>query len=58
MSFRVNSRSGEPCIRGHQRKGTEVCFADGSVRFVAEDHHPGLVKSLLTANGGEDVSED
>jgi hypothetical protein len=61
MTFRVNDRSGKPGIRGHQiaslEKGAVVAFADGRPRLLTPDTEPQLVRSLLTANGGEDLSD-
>ncbi len=45
---------------GHHPQGTNVCFADGSGRFLKETIKPKTLRELLTRNGGEvvDPSED
>jgi prepilin-type processing-associated H-X9-DG protein len=40
------------------RKGTNVAFADGSVRFFRETIKPAVFRALLTYAGGEVISSD
>jgi prepilin-type processing-associated H-X9-DG protein len=43
---------------GMRAKGTNVGFADGSVRFLHETISPRLLRALLTRNGTEVISAD
>ena len=43
---------------GVRGKGTDVGFADGSVRFLYETISPRVLRALLTRNGGEVISAD
>ena len=54
-SFRINDPNGKGISSDHPG-WAGVAFADGSVRFLADDLDPKLVKALITINGGEDVS--
>jgi hypothetical protein len=56
MSFRINDPNGNG-ISSYHPGVAGAAFADGSIRFLADDLDPKLVKALLTINGGEDVSE-
>jgi prepilin-type N-terminal cleavage/methylation domain-containing protein/prepilin-type processing-associated H-X9-DG protein len=38
--------------------GANICFTDGSVRFVKETTHPAIVRALITRAGGEVISAD
>jgi prepilin-type N-terminal cleavage/methylation domain-containing protein/prepilin-type processing-associated H-X9-DG protein len=38
--------------------GANMCFTDGSVRFVKESVNPAVVRALITRAGGEVVSAD
>ena len=56
MSFRINDPNGRG-IGSYHPGITNVAFADGSVQSVKDDIDPKLLKSLITINGKEDVSE-
>ena len=43
---------------GVRGKGTDVGFADGSVRFLHETIAPRVFRALLTRNGAEVISPD
>lgn len=45
-------------LLGHHPSGTNVGFADGSVRFLKGDLEPAVLRSLLTRNGGEVIIAD
>jgi len=45
-------------LLGHHPGGTNILFADGSVRFVKETIPQALLKALLTRDGGELISPD
>ena len=55
MSFQINDPNGKG-IGSHHPGKVNVAFADGLARFLEEDTPPNLLKSLITINGGEDVS--
>lgn len=38
--------------------GANVCFADGSVKFVKDSTNKAIVRALVTRNGGEVISAD
>ena len=56
MSFRINDPNGKG-IGSYHPGIANVLFADGSVRSIRNDVDPKLLKSLITINGKEDVSE-
>jgi prepilin-type processing-associated H-X9-DG protein len=56
MSFRINDPNGRG-IGSYHPGIANVVFADGSVRSIKDDIDPKLLKSLITINGKEDVSE-
>lgn len=41
---------------GHEKRGRYAAFADGAVRLLPRNMDPDLVRKLLTADGGEDVT--
>jgi prepilin-type processing-associated H-X9-DG protein len=43
---------------GHHPEGTNVCFADGSVRFLKASINPMVFLNVLTRNGGEVVKAE
>ncbi len=43
---------------GHHPGGTEVGFADGSVRFIKDTIAAKILEALLTRNGGEVINQD
>ncbi|MDR3639669.1 MAG: DUF1559 domain-containing protein [Isosphaeraceae bacterium] len=45
-------------LLGHHPRGTNISFADGSVRFLKETIKPKTLQTLLTRNGGEVISSD
>jgi prepilin-type processing-associated H-X9-DG protein len=53
------SRRGESpgALSSYHAGGAVVVFADGSVRFVSQQINPAVLKGLLTATGGEPVTE-
>jgi len=56
MSFRISDPNGKG-IGSYHPGIANVAFADGSVRSIRDDIDPKLLKSLITINGKEDVSE-
>ena len=56
MSFRVNDWS-RPSIRSRHPGVANAAFGDATVRSIHEDIDPEVLKALLTADGGENVSE-
>jgi hypothetical protein len=43
---------------GHHERGTEMLFADGSVRFIKATISPVLLRGLLTRNGNEIIRDE
>jgi hypothetical protein len=43
---------------GHHERGTEMSFADGSVRFIKATISPVLLRGLLTRNGNEIIRDE
>jgi prepilin-type processing-associated H-X9-DG protein len=41
---------------GPDTPGVNAAFADGSVKWLDADTDPEIIKSLLTATGGEDLA--
>jgi len=63
MSFTINDPAGNAISSNHRLKrwgpdtpGVNVAMADGSVRWLDADTNPELVRSLLTAAGGEHLA--
>jgi prepilin-type processing-associated H-X9-DG protein len=56
MSFRINDPNGKG-IGSYHPGIANAAFADGAVRPISNDIDPKLLKSLITINGTEDVSE-
>jgi len=56
MSFRINDPNGKG-IGSYHPGIASVLFADGAVRSISNEIDPKLMKSLITINGKEDVSE-
>jgi len=56
MSFKINDKN-RIGLRSNHPHCVNVPFADGSVRTIRDDIDPKLLKSLITINGKEDVSE-
>ena len=56
MSFRLNDWS-RPSIRSRHPGVANAMFASGMVQSIHEDIDPEVLKALITADGGEDVSE-
>ncbi len=54
MSFKINDKQGAG-IRSNHPGGANVSLADGSVRFLANDTDPAVLKALTTIAGGEPV---
>ena len=46
-----------PLIGGFYEEGTNVAFADGSVRFLSKTLKDTLLRSFITARGGEIINE-
>jgi prepilin-type processing-associated H-X9-DG protein len=44
-------------LQGHHPAGTNLAFADGSVRFVSVTLDPKVLKELLTRDGGEVIDQ-
>jgi len=47
-----------PKLGGLSANGFNTLFTDGSVRFIGETINPIVLKALMTANGGEVISND
>jgi len=56
LDFRVKNPSGKGINSDHPTVAN-VLFADGAVRSISNEIDPKLMKSLITINGKEDVSE-
>jgi prepilin-type processing-associated H-X9-DG protein len=50
--------AGPPTLGSNHPGGVNAAFADGSVRFIKNSINPGLLRSLVTRNGGEVVPAD
>ena len=57
IDFSVNGTGDEPAIGSQSGKGAVVAFADGHVTVLSDRVDPSVLKALLTANGGEELSE-
>jgi len=59
MTFRINGSSPtQLSISSHHAGGAFAAFANGQVRFLRDSMTPSILKSLLTASGGEVISSD
>ena len=47
----------KPLLLFQDDKGTNVAFADGSVRFIAKTIDPATLRALITRSGGEVTGE-
>jgi hypothetical protein len=56
MSFQINDPNGKG-IGSYHPQIANVLFSDGSVRPISNEIDPKLLKSIITINGKEDVSE-
>jgi Protein of unknown function (DUF1559) len=54
VAVEINAQS----LFGHHPKGTNVSFADGTVRFLKETIKPKVLHDLTTRNGGEIIYHD
>jgi len=53
-----NKRGKSPgTLSSYHPGGATVVFADGKVRFLSQQIHPAVLKALLTATGGEELSD-
>ncbi len=56
--WEINDADPVKGLFGHHSDGTNVCFADGGVRFLKASVNPMVLLSLLTKNGGEVINSD
>jgi prepilin-type processing-associated H-X9-DG protein len=54
MSFRINDPAGN-CISSRHLGGAHVLMADGSVRFLADDTEPTVVRALIMRDKGDNL---
>jgi prepilin-type processing-associated H-X9-DG protein len=47
-----------PAVGGFFKKGVNILFCDGSVRFVSRELSPALLWAIVTPDGGEAVEMD
>jgi prepilin-type processing-associated H-X9-DG protein len=45
-------------LQGHHPGGTNILFADGSLRFVKQTISRAMLKALITRDGGEVINPD
>jgi hypothetical protein len=55
MSFRINDKPGRGL--GSRLGGARVVTADGTLHTLPDEFEPDLLKSMLTASGGEKIEE-
>ncbi|PQO30265.1 DUF1559 domain-containing protein [Bremerella cremea] len=57
MSLQINDPH-KPSISSHHVKGPHVVFCDGSVSQLGPDLPPGVLKAMITIDGGEKIIQD